>query len=295
MDYRVGWGAHALRPARRKEANVDAVYEAIVQARRQGEAAVLVTVVEAGGSTPARLGAKMLVSASGERVGTVGGGALEHSAGAKARELLESHKAELVRYSLVEGDRALEGEPTGMICGGHATLFFDYIGHSHHAFVFGGGHVGQALLHVLGTLPYYVTVIDHRPEIRERLTGADRAIIADYASALQGEQVPPGSYFFVATASHEYDYEVLRMIMESDWRPAYVGMIGSMRKVMASLERLRNDLSDAAPWDALYSPVGLDIGGPTPEEIAVAVAAEMQAVRYGKAGHRHMRLGHTQE
>lgn len=273
---------------------MDAVYEAIIQARRQGEGAVLVTVVEATGSTPARLGAKMLVTAGGQRVGTVGGGALEHSAGAKARELLAAHRAELVRYSLVEGQDPIEGEATGMVCGGHATLFYDYIGHSHYAFVFGGGHVGQALTRLLGTLPYYVTVIDHRPEIRERLTGADRVIIADYVSALKDELVPPGSYFFIATASHEFDYEALRTIMASDWQPAYVGMIGSKRKVMASRDRLREELGDRAPWDALYSPVGLDIGGPTPEEIAVAVAAEMQAVRYGKAGHRHMRLGQTQ-
>ncbi|HHX42861.1 MAG TPA: hypothetical protein GX714_02570 [Chloroflexi bacterium] len=273
---------------------MDTVYEGIVQARQHGEGAVLITVVEAEGSTPARLGAKLLVRANGARVGTVGGGALERAANAKAREILESHRAELVRYSLVEGDRALEGEPTGMVCGGRATLFFDYIGYSQHAFLFGGGHVGQALLRVLSTLPYYITVIDHRPEIRERLDGAARAIIADYATALQGEQVPPGSYFFIATASHEYDYEVLRLIMGSDWRPAYVGMIGSQRKVRANVDRLRQELGDAAPWEALYAPVGLDIGGPTPAEIAVAVAAEIQAVRYGKAGHRHLRLGHPQ-
>jgi xanthine dehydrogenase accessory factor len=82
--------------------------------------------------------------------------------------------------------------------------------------------------------------------------------------------------------------------MASGWQPAYVGMIGSKRKVEASLERLREELGDAAPWDALYSPVGLNIGGPTPAEIAVSVAAEMQAVRYGRAGHHHMRLEHSQ-
>jgi len=82
--------------------------------------------------------------------------------------------------------------------------------------------------------------------------------------------------------------------MASDWQPAYVGLIGSKRKAQATIARLRQELGDGAPWDAFYSPVGLDIGGPTPAEIAISVVAEMQAVRYGKAGHRHMRLGHSQ-
>lgn len=273
---------------------MDAVYESIVQARQRGEGAVLITVVEAHGSTPARAGAKMLVRAGGERVGTVGGGTLEQEAAAKARELLASRGSLLLRYALTEDDRALEGDPIAMPCGGNATLFFDYIGHSHFAFIFGGGHVGHTLARALGPLPYYVTVIDYRPEIAEGLVGADRVIVADYLAALEGVPVPPGSYFIVATPSHEADYEVLRHVMEADWRPAYVGMVGSTRKVRASFDRLYQELGDAAPWDVLYSPIGLDVGGPTPNEIAISIIAEMQAVRYGKAGHRHMRLGKPQ-
>jgi len=274
---------------------MDAVYEAIVQARRRGEGAVLVTVVDVQGTTAARLGAKMLVSVNGERVGTIAGGALERAAGAKARDLVTMRQSQLVRYATTADDRALEGEAVGEPCVAHVALFFDFIGHSHHAFLFGGGHVGKAIARQLGLLPYFVTVVDCWPEYPDAVEGANRVVIAEYEAALQDEPVPLGSYFFVATSSHELDYVALRRIMASGWEPAYVGMVGSARKAETLAARLRNDLGDAAPWDALYSPVGLDIGGPTPKEIAVAVAAEMQAVRYGKAGHRHMRLGHTQE
>ena len=268
---------------------MDAVYEAIVDARRRGEGAVLVTVVEAHGSTPARMGAKMLVRANGERLGTVGGGALEYEATRKAQELLASRRSLLQRYSLSD-DQAFEGEATGMVCGGAATLFYDYIGFSHHAFVFGGGHVGRAVVRLLGTLPYHTTVVDPRPEVAHDLAGADRVVTAEYLSALNDADVPLGGFFVIATPSHEADYDVLHHIMASSWQPAYVGMIGSRRKTEALLARLRDALGDAAPWNSLYSPIGLDVGGPTPEEIAVSIAAEMQAVRYDKPGHRHMRL-----
>ena len=270
---------------------MDAVYEAIVDVRQHGEAAVLVTVVEAEGTTPARLGAKMLVRVNGDRVGTVAGGALERAAIARARELLASRRPQLQRYALTQDDRALEGEGAGIPCAAHASLFYDYIGHSHYAYIFGGGHVGRAIARELGPLPYYVTVIDRWPEYPDSVEGADRVVIAEYATALEDEAVPPGSYFLVATSTHEYDYVALRHIMASRWQPAYVGVIGSEHKARANLKRLQEDLGDPVPWNALYCPVGLDVGGPTPEEIAVAVAAEMQAVRYGRVGNRHMRLG----
>ncbi len=270
---------------------MDAVYEAVVQARRRGEGAVLVTVVAVQGATAARVGAKMLVRRNGDRVGTIAGGALERAAREKARQFGATQHSGLVHYTTTADDRALEGEPAGVTPVAQVSLFFDLVGHSHYAFLFGGGHVGQAMARQLGLLPYYVTVIDRWPEYPDAVEGADRVVIAEYDTALNDEPVPPGSFFFVATSTHEYDYVALRHIMAAGWEPAYVGMVGSTRKAEGHTARLREELGNGAPWEALYCPVGLDVGGPTPEEIAVSVAAEMQAVRYGKAGHRHMRRG----
>src|SRR5690554_543452 len=115
-----------------KESVVDAVYEAIMQVRRRGEEAVLVTVVDAQGATPARLGAKMIVRARDDRVGTIAGGALERAAIAKACELGASRQCGLVRYTLTADDRAIEGEASGVRSVAQVTLFFDVVGHSHH-------------------------------------------------------------------------------------------------------------------------------------------------------------------
>jgi xanthine dehydrogenase accessory factor len=276
---------------------VSEIWERIVRLRQRGGEGVLVTVVEKDGSSPAAPGAKMLVLPDGRTCGTVGGGALETAAAARAAQVLGRRQSELVRYTLGEDGRATspadetaESESTGMICGGRAALFYDYIGYAAHAYIFGGGHVGRALAAVLSPLGYHVTVLDHRPGIEDTLEAADRVLIGPYETAREDEPPPRGSYFLIATPSHIHDDVVLRRIVTADWRPAYVGMLGSRRKAQSTLGRLSRDLDDVVEWEVIHCPVGLDIGGPTPEEIAISIAAEMQAVRYGRCGHRHMRL-----
>ncbi len=269
---------------------MDDIFEQIPHVREHGGEAVLITVVEREGSAPAQPGTKMLVYPDGRSVGTVGGGALEKIARRRAIELLRERRSTLVRYVLGDDEVLMSGEePTGMICGGRAALFFDYIGHGAQLIIYGGGHVGQALLRHAQSLGFYVTVVDHRPELAASLEGAGRVIIGDYVTALDEQPAPPGGYYLVATPSHSFDYAVLKRVMLSDWQPAYVGVIGSKAKALANAQRLAQEVSDVN-WDVLYCPVGLDIGGPSPDEIAISILAEIQALRHDKTGHRHMRL-----
>jgi xanthine dehydrogenase accessory factor len=272
------------------KSQVDKLYESILQSRQRGEEAVVATVVETEGSTPARVGAKLLVRSDGTTVGTVGGGELETAVIARAQQLIAQRQGTLVRYTLTEDDHAVEGEVTGMLCGGNVTIFFDYIGRGARAYIYGAGHVGRALAQTLSGLGYYITVIDNRAEMADDVPGADRTLIADFVTALDDEYVAEGAYFLIATPSHDDDYATLRRVMASDWEPIYVGMLGSVQKSSTMRQRLRSDLGDDAPWHVLYTPVGLDVGGSTPAEIAISIASEMQAIRYGKNGHRHMRL-----
>jgi xanthine dehydrogenase accessory factor len=266
------------------------IYEQILHVRDSGEEAMLVTVVESEGSVPAPPGTKMLVYPDGHSIGTVGGGALEKLARRRAAELLHERRSKLVRYALGDNEAAHAGEePTGMLCGGRAALFFDYIGHGAQLVIFGGGHVGQALLRHAQALGLYVTIIDHRPELAASIECAGRVLVGDYVAALDAHPVPPGGYYVIATPSHVFDYAVLKRVMTSDWQPAYVGVIGSKNKALANAQRLAEEVTDI-DWDVLYCPVGLDIGGPSPDEIAISILAEIQALRNGKAGHRHIRL-----
>ncbi|MBM3189758.1 MAG: hypothetical protein FJZ90_13655 [Chloroflexi bacterium] len=270
---------------------MDDVFDGIVRLRDAGREGVLVTVVQSDGSVPARPGAKMLVGEEGWLAGTVGGGAVEKAAIQRARELLSEKRPALFSYELTADGEPMDAQPTGMVFGSRLTLFYDYLGYAAHIFILGAGHVSRAVARHLRDMRCYVTVIDHRPELGDGLEGANKVLIGEYVGQLQGLSVPEGSYFLIATPSHAFDYGVLRHIMASGWKPRYVGMLGSRKKAQALIAQLAEELgADRVDWSALYCPVELDLGGSAPDEIAISVLAEMQALRYDKAGHKHMRI-----
>jgi xanthine dehydrogenase accessory factor len=268
---------------------VHEIYDRISHLREHGTEAVLVTVVDKEGSAPAAPGAKMLVYTDGSTVGTVGGGALERLATSKALELLEQRRPLLITYSLGEDGQVDDAEQIDMACGGRASLFYDYLGYQAHIYIFGAGHVGRAIAYHLKGLPYHVTVVDHRQGTLTDLEGADRLVLGEYDKLLQDEQAPAGAFYVIATPAHAFDYVALHRIYASHWRPRYVGIVGSRRKAGSMLQRLAEELGDAVDFESVYCPVGLDLGGRTPDEIAIAVVAEILALQHGKAGHRHMR------
>ncbi len=265
------------------------IYEELLELQKSGGESVLVTVVEKEGSGPLPPGAKMLVHRDGRTTGTVGGGELERLATARAGDLLRARQSHLQRYALLDHHQvAEEEEATGMVCGGKVTLFYEYISSGPHLYIFGGGHIGHALAYHLRTLPYYVTIIDDRPGIERSLPAVARVLIADYETALDGKHVPKGSFFVIATPAHAADYLVLRRLIAGDWKPRYVGLLSSHTKATTFIRKLRQELGEKIDFSVLYTPVGLDLGGSSADEIAISVIAEIQAVRYGRLGHRHL-------
>jgi len=262
---------------------MDDVLTALLEARRAGRDAALLTVVDAWGMTPARPGLHLALVEDGATAGTVGGGALEKAAIARARERLADQSTELVTIALrgdeavlaTGGEPALEGSTAGV------RLFIEYAGRGIRVHLFGAGHVGRCVAAALAGQPLFLTLYDERPQ-PEPVPGADRVIVSDYAGALATHPPRPGGYYVIATPQHEADYLLLRAIMGGALAPAYVGMVGSKGKSRGMIQRLRDELGDAAPWDVLHTPIGLDLGGRTPAEIAISIAAEIQAVRYGR-------------
>jgi xanthine dehydrogenase accessory factor len=269
--------------------DVDALYGAITELRGRGQAAVLVTIVEKEGSGPALPGTKMLVTADGAALGTVGGGALEQLATQRALDLLVERRSQLVRYALGEDGAATDAEPTGMICGGRAGLFFDYLGYGLRVCVLGAGHVGKALVGCLQPLHGYITVVDPRPEMIAGIAGASRLVTADYVAGLSDDPVDEDTFYVIATPGHAADYAVLKALLAAARPPRYVGLMGSRQKVTSFVSRLRAELGPDVDLSALYAPVGLDLGGASPEEVAFSIAAEIQALRNGRAGNKHLR------
>src|SRR5437660_5022541 len=151
------------------------VFAAVAAALERGEAAALVTIVAARGSTPQRVGAKMLVFADGRTVGTIGGGCYENDAFWKAREAIASRKPQVVHYELSD-DFAQE---TGLICGGQMDVYIEPIEPSPELYIVGAGHVRFHLARLAHEVGFRVPVVDDREKFanRDRLpTAAEIAV-----------------------------------------------------------------------------------------------------------------------
>jgi xanthine dehydrogenase accessory factor len=256
------------------------VLAALTDALSRGEAVALVTIVAAHGSTPQRVGARMLVHADGRTVGTIGGGCYEHDAFWKAREALVSRKAQLVHYELSD-DLA---EESGLICGGRMDVFVEPVEPAPHLFILGAGHVGYQLGQIAPTVGFKLHVVDDRQKFanRERFPEAAEVVVESLDTWVRSAGIPQTAYVVVLTRGHRQDLDVLRALAEREFR--YVGLIGSRAKVA----RLTDALLDAgvsADWlKRLHAPIGFDIGAVSPEEIAVSILAELIAVRRGRIG-----------
>lgn len=264
------------------------IYGTIMDMKTRGVDMVVVTVTMTQGSGPATPGKKMVVTPD-LTVGTVGGGALEHEAIKKARELILTRSHETKTYVLHEGGASAEGTALPMVCGGTVTLFFEYVGVRGHIIVFGAGHVGKALVKALHPLGFAVTVVDDREDVLQEIEGADRLVAMPFVKAVDHVGIPEGSYVVIATPSHTADYHVINKILADKLKPTYIGMLCSPAKLKDYLESTYRDFGPDVNLDNLYAPVGLDLGGGSPEDIAVSIVSEILAIHHGKTGHRHMR------
>ncbi len=152
--------------------------------------------------------------------------------------------------------------------------------------IVGAGHVARPLCQVGAMLGFRVTVLDDRPEFatRERFPDAAEVRPADFADPLRGIRITPRTFLVLVTRGHKYDFEALRGILLGPALPAYVGMIGSRRRTRAALEALAREGIAAERLRAVHAPIGLDVHAETPEEIAVAIAAELVMARRGGTG-----------
>ena len=254
------------------------VFEALTQALERGEEAALVTIVSAQGSTPQRVGAKMLVFADGRTIGTIGGGCYENDAFWKAKESIQSRKPQLVKYDLTD-DFA---EESGLICGGNMQVYIEPLEATPRLYVIGAGHVGYHLAKLAQTIGFSVHVLDDREKFasRERFPEAAEVVVDSIPDWLHHASLPTNAYVVVVTRGHTHDLDALRSLATRDLR--YLGLIGSKAKVKRIYDAL---LAEGVPVECLqhvHAPVGLDIGAVSPEEIAVAILAELIAVRRGK-------------
>ncbi len=254
------------------------VFAALAEALQRGEEVALVTITSSTGSTPQRVGAKMLVFADGRTVGTIGGGCYENDAFWKAREAIKARRPVNVRYELTD-DFA---EESGLICGGQMEVFIEPVEPAPDVYVFGAGHVGYFLARMAHDAGFRVHVVDDREKFAnaERFPDGVHVAVDDIPTWLTSNALPPTAYAVVVTRGHRHDLDALRALAPRGLR--YVGLIGSRAKVRRVFDALVAEGMDREALRQVHAPIGLDIGAITPQEIAVSILAELIAVKHGR-------------
>ncbi len=251
------------------------IYEEIVKLQREGRRGAVATIVNSRGSIPSFQSAKMLVRDDGSIAGTIGGGCVEAEVWQAAREVMTQERPRTVRFDLNQNPK----DDTGLVCGGTLEIFIEPVLPSSSLYIFGAGHVALELFKVAGNLGFDCIVVDDRDAYAnaERFPGAARIVARDFDEAFSELAPTESSYIVIATRGHRDDMRVLRWAVQT---PAhYIGMIGSKRKVITIFRELTREGLKPEIFDRVHSPVGLDIGAVTPEEIAVSIAAELIAIR----------------
>jgi xanthine dehydrogenase accessory factor len=168
-----------------------------------------------------------------------------------------------------------------LVCGGTLEIFIEPVMPTPQLYLFGAGHVAASIYKVARIAGFDVTVIDDREEYanRQRFPEA-RDIFADDFERVCAQLAPSESSFIViVTRGHADDMRVLRWAIKNEVPARFIGMIGSERKFLSIAKEFESEGIAREKLDRVHSPVGLDLGAITPEEIAVSVVAEMIAVR----------------
>ena len=194
---------------------------------------------------------------------------------------MQSRRSELVEYTLDE--KTAEG--LGMLCGGKVKVFLETIEENSRLFVFGGGHIALSLVQFAKQLDYMVVVADNREEFsnKQRFPLADETRTGDYAHIVKALEFREGDSVVIVTHGHTHDEVVLKECLLKSPLPGYIGMIGSKGKIAATFSHLKEQGVPASLLERVRSPIGLDLGGRTPAEIALSIVAEIVANKYGKA------------
>jgi xanthine dehydrogenase accessory factor len=248
------------------------LFRALAAIVESGGRGALATVVRTGGSTPQIPGARLLLGPDGTRIGTVGGGAIEHAVIEALQTCVRTGRPELLVRDLARD--------LGMCCGGRMEIFVEPIEGAPRLIIVGAGHVGAAVSRFAREVGFRVVVVDERDELNDEahLPHCERVLLAPRES-VQAVAPTEHDYVLVTTHDHRLDEEALEAYARAPH--GYLGLIGSQRKILKILARIEQR-GPLPSLERVYAPVGLDLGAVTPAEIAVAIVAELVALRHGR-------------
>lgn len=251
-----------------------------LKAQKAGISYAILTVAETEGTSPCKLGKKMMLLEDGTAFGTIGGGELERQALEDSAEAIKNRQSFFKRY-----DHKPTNEEPGLGCSFKVSLLVEVICPDLQLVVCGAGHVGSAVLRLAKMLRFETVLIDHRPkdQIQDQIELADRFIPCEtYEAGLLNGNIRDGAYYLCCAPTHTQDKSALKGVLQK--RFAYAGMLGSMKKTAEIYRQLEAEGIGRDLLEQVHSPVGLDICDMSPEEVAVSILAEILMVKNGGTG-----------
>lgn len=269
------WGLRAGAAPFRYHLRVIELTKRLLIAAEGGEAVFLASVLEPG-PRPIDAGARLLVERTGARLGSLGDAALDDLVAAYAPDAFPRHITQTL-YVTPDGlnDRTVRD----------ATAIYVEVVEAKPVFlVVGCGHIGRSLARLADFTDFHVVVLDDREEFAnaEKIPWADEILCEDYEEAIDRFPINSATYITLVTRGHKQDELSLRRCLGRG--AAYLGMIGSRRRTSTVLRHLAEEGFEQAELDKVRTPIGLNIGAETPEEIAISIMAEVIMARRGGDG-----------
>jgi xanthine dehydrogenase accessory factor len=267
-----------------------AIAAEVLRAARTGPSVAVATIISAPQGSEPRPGDKLLLRGDGSWLGRLDGGAFEDAVAEDCLAALTQLPRRPVQalYYRPEGARVHRLEVKGGA--GAYEVMVEVVEAPVTLLVVGGGHIGLSLATVGAHAGFSVAVLDDRTMYAnaERFPMADKVMCGDFVEELATFPIGTNTYVVLVSRGHKQDEVALRQVVSSP--AAYVGMIGSKRRVATVLRHLAEEGFPVEALERVHTPIGFDIGAETPEEIAISIIAEIVMVRRGGSG-RQMREG----
>ncbi|WP_244282241.1 XdhC family protein [Maledivibacter halophilus] len=259
------------------------VLDSISEMIKSNKKVALATITKVEGSTPRREGSMMGILEDGNIFGTIGGGNLEAEVIKQAKKCMAVGKSDTFHYELTDSKGSLH-----MQCGGEADVFIKVFNPYDKLYIVGGGHVALKLYDLGKMMGFYTIIVEDREEFCniERFPRADELMVGDIEETLMKCALDENSYIVIVTRGHKHDEIALKSVIKSNAK--YIGMIGSKNKTKHIMDNLKSEGISKEELKEVYAPIGIDLGGQTPEEIAFSIMTEILLIKNnGKL--RHMK------
>ena len=256
---------------------VENLFETIVDLKKSGKPAALAIIIRTEGSTPRRVGTKMIILKDGKTTGTMGGGDLENRVIQEAIKSIRQGEPRIASFTL-----DIEKGKLDMMCGGQLDIYIEPVFPEAKLVIFGAGHITRSLAPLVKLAGFQVSVVEDSPDLlqKDRFPETGQLIQTDMEQFAGDLPSDAQTYIVLLSRGFSRDKAILSRLIQKDFK--YIGMIGSLRKINTMRGDLQKEGIPEESFSKLRAPIGLDIGAETPEEIAISIAAEIIAAKKEK-------------